>query len=107
MERVTYTFLLFILFIHADLKLFSVALLHLRLNSKVQLGILSCFILFNMSKLYRLKARLFDFLTETVNMRTFGFGFGFRPKEVIQLSALFRFRPKAVCILSAAFRFRP
>jgi len=45
MERVTYTFLLFILFIHADLKLFSVALLHLRLNSKVQLGILS-FLLF-------------------------------------------------------------
>jgi len=30
-----------------------------------------------------LKARLFDFLTETVNMRNFGFGFGFRPKEVM------------------------
>ena len=70
-----------LLFIHADLKLFSVALLQMRLNSEVQLGILSVFISFNRSKLYRLKARRFDFLTETVNMRNFGFGF--RPKEVI------------------------
>ena len=79
----------------------------MHLNSKVQLGILSFFISFNRSKLYRLKARLFYFLTETVNMQNFGFGFGFRPKEVIQLLALFRFWPKAVCILSATFWFWP
>jgi len=70
-----------LLIIHADLKLFSVALLQMRLNSEVQLGIFSAFISFNRSKPYRLKARLFDFLTETVNMRNFGFGF--QPKEVI------------------------